>query len=185
MLLLTYVERSLPLPSAVSSSCHAVHSRSAPLFIAGPLRTTLTRLPHPASRLIPLLLFNWQPAGEERKGVGTELRGWGRWGRGGGLHLFSIGKKLPASPAVRLLCSSSRLLRCSFCSCQRGGVSPLPRGRERSGEGGRARGATPETLFRRVHVRRDDFDCETLGFVRHRADHWQRLIAADPKTSIF
>lgn len=102
----------------------------------------------------------------------------------GGVHLFSIGKKLPASPAVRLLCSSSRLLRCSFCSCQRGGVSPLPRGRECSGEGGRARGATPEALFRRVHVRRDDFDCETFGFVRHRADHWQRLIAADPKTCI-
>lgn len=182
ILLLTYVERSQP-SSPVSSSCHAVHSRSALLFIAGPLRTTPTRLPHPTSRLIPLLLFNWQPAGEERKGVGNELRrgggGEGVWGA----HLFSFGKKLPASPAVRLLCSSSWLLRRSFCSCQCGGVTPLPRGRERSGEGSRARGAVPEALFKRVHVRRDNFDCDTVALCVS-ADPWQRLTVTDPKKTL-
>lgn len=152
------------LPHRALSLCTVIYSRSLQNHTDASSSSCIPSDPSPPFQLAA-------GRGREKRCQDQTEEGWLRReleGRGGrGIHLFSIGKKLPASPAVKLLCSSSRLLRCSFCSCQCGSMTPLPRGRVRSGEGGRARGATSEALFRRVHVRRDDFYCDTFGFVCH------------------
>lgn len=167
------VSRLFILPHRALSLCVVIYSRSPQNHPDSSSSSYIPSDPSPPFQLAA-------GRGREKRCRDRTEEGW--WGRrwGGGAHLFSFGKKLPASPAVRLLCSSSRLLRRSFCSCQCGGVTPLPRGRERSGEGSRARGAAPEALFKRVHVRRDDFDCDTVALCVS-ADPWRRLTVTDPK----